>query len=112
MGALDPATAAANRAALAARSDYVEAFACTAAATARRWVPHALQAVFRPVTASVLLVSWSTVYKGAPWGDGFVCDASMEALATAALLDHAVQVLDTVDLRRAAFGLSSPVFTS
>lgn len=111
MGALDPASAAARLAAIILRCDD-QRFTVTTAATSYAWVTHPLQAVFRPTTKTVVLVSWSAVYKGAPFGDSFVCDSSIQALALAALVDYATQTLDVVDIHRKALGFDNTYLPS
>lgn len=103
MGALDPTSAAARLAAIIARCD-AEQFTLTATTTQARFIPHPLGAVFVPRSTSVVQLTWSAIYRGAPWGDSLVCDSGVQALASAALVDYATQVLDLVDLRRRGSG--------
>ncbi len=103
MGALDPQSAFDRLAAITARCDSKQ-FTSSTTPTSFLSTPHPLQAAFRPSTTDVVMVSWQGTYRGSTYGGEFVCDASIQKLAMAALVDHASQVLDAVDVRRKAQG--------
>lgn len=97
----DPSMNAAQLALLQARCDYSQ-FAVSVVATQLLNGSHPYQPQFsvRPPASSNVAISFSCVYRGAKVSQPpLICLASQTALGTAAVLDAASNVLNTLDLR-------------
>ena len=101
--AFDQATAAAVQAALTLRA-YGQQFTIVSMPTSYLSLKHPLQAAFAPRTLNTLLVTWSAVYRNKTLGDAFVCDAAIVKMALAALLNHAQNQFNLLDLKYATVG--------
>ncbi len=105
--AFDAATAAAVLASLVARS-FGNDFVIETLPTSYRWLKHPLQAAFTPVenSSNVLVVTWRGTYRNRILGDAFVCDASTVTFARAAMLNHAQDQFNLIDLQLSTLGSS------
>ncbi len=110
----DPSTNAAQIVALQARCDYAQ-FTVSVVATQLLNGSHPYQPQFsvRPPASSNVAISFSCVYRGAKVSQPpLICLASQTALGTAAVLDAASNVLNTLDLRADFDGANPNAYTA
>lgn len=121
----DPSTIAVVLSALIARCDYQQFTMTTSAPAAPTLISgqrslsllgssekHPFQDYFKPVSQSVVTITWTAVYHGQTYSrQPLIADASKQAMAQAAVLQDATDFLNLIDLRASRDGANPNTYS-